>query len=71
MPESNRLKADWWTEEFNAVVAATGHYKNTFVPQIKGIGNWSKAMENVQHSMVRSQAFRHPERYVGKGSTLV
>jgi cation diffusion facilitator CzcD-associated flavoprotein CzcO len=71
MPESHRLKADWWTEDFDAVVIATGLHTRAYVPEIKGIGNWSKAMENGQYSMIHSQAFRHSERYAGKVSALV
>ncbi|KAF8133469.1 hypothetical protein K438DRAFT_2128631 [Mycena galopus ATCC 62051] len=71
MPESHRLKSDWWTEDFDAVVIATGLHTRAYVPEIKGIGNWSKATENGQYSMIHSQAFRHPGRYAGKNVLIV
>ncbi|KAJ7333258.1 FAD/NAD-P-binding domain-containing protein [Mycena albidolilacea] len=71
LPESRRLRSDWWTEEFDAVVVATGHFTTANIPQIKGIGNWSTAKENGQYSMIHSQSFRHPERYAGKTVLIV
>ncbi|KAF7368661.1 Dimethylaniline monooxygenase [Mycena venus] len=71
LPESHRLKADWWTEEFDAVVVATGHYTTAYIPRIKGIGNWSMAKENGEYNMIHSQSFRHPERYAGKTVLIV
>lgn len=64
--ESNRIKADFWTEDFDAVVVAVGPYTTPYVPPIEGIGNWSNAMEDGHYSMYHSQTFRHPERYSGK-----
>ncbi|KAJ7042249.1 FAD/NAD-P-binding domain-containing protein [Mycena alexandri] len=67
LPESKRLKAEYWTETFDAVVVATGHYTTAHIPDIKGIGNWSAAMEDGHHSVYHSN-YRHPERYSGKAS---
>ncbi|KAJ7659312.1 FAD/NAD-P-binding domain-containing protein [Mycena polygramma] len=71
LPESNRLRGDLWTEEFDAVVVATGHYTTAYVPPIKGIDDWSTATEEGQYSMYHSQSFRHPERYIGKTVLIV
>ncbi|KAF8208943.1 hypothetical protein K438DRAFT_1811469 [Mycena galopus ATCC 62051] len=71
LPESSRLQDDWWTEDFDAVVVASGQYTEAKVPRIKGIGNWSTAIENGQYSMYHSQSFRHPERLAGKTVLIV
>ncbi|KAJ7676510.1 FAD/NAD-P-binding domain-containing protein [Mycena polygramma] len=69
LSESNRLKEVLWTEEFDAVVVATGHFTKAYVPPIKGIGDWSNATEDGRYSIYHSQSFRHPERYTGKAPT--
>ncbi|KAJ6456008.1 hypothetical protein C8R47DRAFT_1060599 [Mycena vitilis] len=66
LSESDRLKEVFWTEEFDAVVVATGHFTEAYVPLIKGIGDWSNATEEGRYSIYHSQSFRHPERYIGK-----
>ncbi|KAJ7807835.1 hypothetical protein B0H14DRAFT_3763671 [Mycena olivaceomarginata] len=71
LPESRRLKSEWWTEEFDAVVIATSRHNEAKVPNIKGIGNWSAATENGRYPMYHSQAFRHAEYYAGKTVLIV
>lgn len=66
LPEPRRLKSEWWTEEFDAVVIATSRHNEAKVPNIKGIGNWSAATENGRYAMYHSQAFRRAEYYAGK-----
>ncbi|KAK7007882.1 dimethylaniline monooxygenase [Favolaschia claudopus] len=69
--EPNRLKAEWWEEEFDAVVVATGIYTKAKIPEIKGIGNWSKATEDGKYSIHHAQSFRNPKRYAGKTVLIV
>ncbi|KAJ7722992.1 FAD/NAD-P-binding domain-containing protein [Mycena metata] len=71
LPESNRLREEWWTETFDAVVLASGPYTFAHVPDIEGIVDWSKAREGEQYSIYHSQAYRHPERYAGKTVLIV
>ena len=55
----------WWTEEFDALVVASGHYSVPYVPDIKGLKEFAEAYPgSVQHT----KAFRHPEHYKGKVS---
>ncbi|KAF8125537.1 hypothetical protein K438DRAFT_1791071 [Mycena galopus ATCC 62051] len=56
LPESSPLQADWWTEDFDAVVDASGRYAEA---------------KNGQYSMYHSQLFRHPERLAGKTILIV
>ncbi|KAJ7433059.1 FAD/NAD-P-binding domain-containing protein [Mycena galericulata] len=69
--ESRRIRAEWWTETFDAVVLATGPYTAPHVPDIDGLVDWSKAMEGAQYSVYHSQVYRHPERYAGKTVLIV
>ncbi|KAJ7485655.1 hypothetical protein FB451DRAFT_1392386 [Mycena latifolia] len=69
--ESKRIKADLWTEDFDAVVVAAGSYTTPHVPAIEGIGNWSMAMLDGRYPMQHSQSYRHPERYSGKTVLIV
>ncbi|KAK7042688.1 dimethylaniline monooxygenase [Favolaschia claudopus] len=71
LPESKRLKAEWWTEEFDAVVVASGAFTEAKVPQIKGIGNWSKVKKDKKYSIYHAQSYRHPEPYTGKTVLIV
>ncbi|KAJ7617387.1 FAD/NAD-P-binding domain-containing protein [Roridomyces roridus] len=69
--ESDRIREDFWTEDFDAVVVAVGHFSTPSVPAIPGINNWSTAMKNGQYSVYHAQAFRHPERYAGRKILIV
>ncbi|KAJ7289100.1 FAD/NAD-P-binding domain-containing protein [Mycena rebaudengoi] len=71
VPESNRIKVRFWTENFDAVVVATGLFTTPKVPTVEGIEDWSRAMEDGDHSMHHSQSYRHPERYAGKTVLIV
>ncbi|KAJ7495598.1 hypothetical protein FB451DRAFT_1387618 [Mycena latifolia] len=57
--ESHRIRAEWWTETFDAVVLATGPYT---APH---------AMEREQYSVYHLQVYRHPERYADKPVLIV
>lgn len=58
----------WWTETFDAVVVATGHYSVPYIPQIPGIEEWHKRWpERLQHS----KQFRSRDAYVDKSVVVV
>ncbi|KAJ7490578.1 FAD/NAD-P-binding domain-containing protein [Mycena latifolia] len=69
--ESHRIRAEWWTETFDAVVLATGPYVAPHVPDIEGIVDWSKATEEGHYSMYHSQRYRHPEGYADKTVLII
>lgn len=53
----------WWSENFDAVIDATGHYNVPFIPHIDGLADFAKAYPgHVEHT----KAFRDPENYRGK-----
>lgn len=66
LPETNQIKAKWWTEEFDSVVIATGPYVAPHVPDIAGLADWSKISDAGQHSVYHSQSYRRPDRYQNK-----
>ncbi|KAJ7442530.1 FAD/NAD-P-binding domain-containing protein [Mycena galericulata] len=71
LPATNEIKAQWWTEEFDAVIVATGPYASPHVPNIQGIVEWSKVTEEGRHSIYHSQSYRRPERYQNKTILIV
>ena len=74
LEESHRINTTWWTEDFDAIVVATGPYDAPHVPEIDGLLEWSK-VKNVEDpsrwSVYHSRVYRRPERYTGKVSIHV
>lgn len=53
----------WWTEKFDAVVVASGHYAVPYIPAIPGLEEFAKAYpRSVEHT----KHYRGPETYRGK-----
>ncbi|KAJ6590457.1 FAD/NAD-P-binding domain-containing protein [Mycena vulgaris] len=71
LPETKQIKAQWWTEDFDSLVIATGPYVSPHVPDIEGILGWSKASAAGQYSLYHSQSYRRPERYQNKTILIV
>ena len=58
----------WWTESFDAVIVASGHYSVPYIPRIPGIEEWYKRWpERLQHS----KQFRSRDAYVDKSVVVV
>jgi hypothetical protein len=58
----------WWTESFDAVVVAAGHYTVPFIPATPGLAELS---QNFPGSVEHSKAWRNPEKYRGKRVIVV
>ncbi|WWC93187.1 hypothetical protein V866_000020 [Kwoniella sp. B9012] len=72
LPESRKIKAEWWEESFDAVVVAAGGYHAAHVPDIKGLVEWSKVRQSDGHFPVEhSQHYRNPQLYRGKTVLIV
>ncbi|KAG7443178.1 FAD/NAD-P-binding domain-containing protein [Guyanagaster necrorhizus] len=74
LEESHRIKATWWTEEFDAVVVAAGPYDQPHVPNIEGLIEWSKVRavdDPSRFSVYHSRVYRTPQRYTGKNVLVV
>ncbi|GMG30548.1 unnamed protein product [Aspergillus oryzae] len=53
----------WWTETFDALVVASGHYAVPYVPVIKGLKEFA---EKYPGSVEHTKQYRGPEKYKGK-----
>ncbi|KAE9402321.1 FAD/NAD-P-binding domain-containing protein [Gymnopus androsaceus JB14] len=76
LEEPARLKATWWTEDFDAVFVATGPYTSPHVPEIDGLQEWTNvhavdSEEESRFSVYHSRVYRRPERYTGKNVLVV
>ncbi|KAK9364583.1 hypothetical protein V1509DRAFT_572700 [Lipomyces kononenkoae] len=58
----------WWTETFDAVVIASGHYAVPYIPEITGLRQFAAAyLGSVEHT----KQYRDPEKYRGKRVIVV
>ncbi|KAH7378117.1 hypothetical protein BKA64DRAFT_736750 [Cadophora sp. MPI-SDFR-AT-0126] len=53
----------WWREEFDAVVLANGHYSVPFIPEVKGLAEYTKLFPG---RVVHSKTYRTPQLYRNK-----
>ncbi len=53
----------WWTEWFDAVVVASGHYWVPYIPPIQGLEEFEKARPG---SVLHSKHFRGRDHFAGK-----
>lgn len=53
----------WWTEEFDAVIVASGHYTVPQIPTITGLTDFAKVYPS---KLEHSKSFRNSNDYVGK-----
>lgn len=58
----------WWTESFDAIVVASGHY---FVPWIPAIPGLKDLERNFPGTVDHSKAWRGPEKYRSKRVVVV
>ncbi|WVQ83501.1 hypothetical protein IAT38_005642 [Cryptococcus sp. DSM 104549] len=71
LPDSGRVKAEWWQEHFDAVVVAAGEYHAAHVPSIKGLVEWSKVQRDGHFPVEHSQHYRNPSLYKGKTVLII
>lgn len=55
----------WWTESFDAVIIASGHFNVPYVPKIEGLEDFERQRPG---SVVHSKMFRGRDAYRGKVS---
>ena len=53
------------THDFDAVVVASGHYNDHYIPDIAGLREWNEAYPN---SISHSKHYRRPEQYTNQVS---
>ncbi|KAF7377709.1 Dimethylaniline monooxygenase [Mycena sanguinolenta] len=61
-------KERWWTEDFDAVVIATGTFNAPNIPNIPGLADWSGRFPG---SIVHSREYRHPEKFSNRSVLMV
>lgn len=67
IPHSNgKVRADWWTEEFDAVVVATGENDAAWIPDIPGVDVAARAFPE---RLIHSREYRTPSPFEGKVSS--
>ncbi|PYI02684.1 FAD/NAD(P)-binding domain-containing protein [Aspergillus sclerotiicarbonarius CBS 121057] len=64
----NILQDYWWTETFDAVIVASGHYNEPSIPSIPGL---STTATTHPHAFEHAKAFRHPDNYINKRVLVV
>jgi cation diffusion facilitator CzcD-associated flavoprotein CzcO len=67
-PLEHEQEDRWWTESFDAIVVATGHYTVPFIPHTPGLAAFSRHFPG---SVEHSKAWRKPEKYRGKRVVVV
>jgi hypothetical protein len=58
----------WWSETFDAVIVAAGHYTVPFIPHTPGLAAFAHAFPG---SVEHSKAWRDPEKYRDKRTVVV
>lgn len=61
--KEGRERDYWWTESFDAVVVASGHYSVPYIPAIEGLEEFEKSRPG---SVIHSKHFRGRDLYKGK-----
>ncbi|KAF9233778.1 hypothetical protein BU15DRAFT_53455, partial [Melanogaster broomeanus] len=65
---NNTSRATWWTEDFDAVVVATGQYNAPAMPSIPGLDHWMRRFPGlVRHS----RQYRRPQAYANQTVLIV
>lgn len=58
----------WWTEMFDAVVVANGHYTVPYLPPIPGLDAYAKKFPS---KVTHSKSFRSPKDYINKSVIVI
>ncbi|KAJ7723278.1 hypothetical protein DFH07DRAFT_971626 [Mycena maculata] len=53
-------KATWWTEDFDAIVVASGRYNAPNIPRISGLEEWAKKFPE---TIIHSRQYRRPQPF--------
>ncbi|EIW77431.1 FAD/NAD(P)-binding domain-containing protein [Coniophora puteana RWD-64-598 SS2] len=65
---SGKTRATWWTEEFDAVIVASGRYNAPYMPDIPGLAEWKARFS---HQLAHSRSYRRPESLDNKTVLIV
>jgi len=57
------IRAEWWTESFDAVVVSAGPFDAPWVPDIPGLSDWAREHPR---EIYHSRNYRSPKDHRGK-----
>lgn len=61
-----------YTELFDAIIIATGHYELPYIPQVDGLSEWTAQFcSSSSSSVIHSKYFDDPEKYTNKTVLVV
>ncbi|KAH8929383.1 FAD/NAD(P)-binding domain-containing protein [Atractiella rhizophila] len=70
--DGKALQANYWEEEFDAVVVATGAYDSSYLPDIDGLKEWWSVKDSEGRWKVwHSRNYRRPQELTGKNVLIV
>lgn len=61
-------KDEWYQEQFDAVIVASGHYSVPFIPKIPGLAEYALKFPN---SIIHNKSWRSPEPYANQNVLFV
>ncbi|KAJ7916152.1 hypothetical protein B0H13DRAFT_2450673 [Mycena leptocephala] len=61
-------KVTWWTEDFDAIIVATGRYNAPNIPPISGLEDWA---ERFPKSIIHSRQYRRPQPFINETVLVV
>ncbi|KAJ6493974.1 hypothetical protein C8R47DRAFT_1012275 [Mycena vitilis] len=64
----NSTKATWWTEDFDALIVATGRYNAPNIPAISGLETWA---QKLPHTITHSRQYRQPQPFTNETVLVV
>ncbi len=66
----NRINKEdeWYQEQFDSIIIATGHYNVPFIPYIRNLNLYNELKPNV---IIHSKSFRNPQFYKNKNVLIV
>ncbi|KAJ7653193.1 hypothetical protein DFH06DRAFT_1204931 [Mycena polygramma] len=64
----NSTKATWWTEDFDALIVATGRYNAPNIPAISGLEAWA---QKFPHTITHSRQYRQPQPFTNETVLVV
>ncbi|KAJ4480860.1 hypothetical protein J3R30DRAFT_3461923 [Lentinula aciculospora] len=65
-PDSYKIQ--WWTEEFDAIVVASGRFSAPNLPRIPGLTQWAQLFP---HLITHSRQYRRPEEFTNQTVLVV
>lgn len=67
-----KAESEWWTEEFDAVISASGHYSAPNLPNTPGLQElWDNYKGSPGQEVIHSKTYRSADGYKNKNVLLI